>query len=636
MAAETHDNNYCRPYVLFFPCRVAVSALFQIFFCPNMSNLFRSSTATAALGSTRKSTNGGISSTTNNNSNNNNSRNNSSSASGRLVSVPVSDSNGGKTPRSSSHSAELPARVPEQEGANKRRSQIPALFLPKNSAKLLQQANASGTSTATVGGNKRKQTDIGGTLQQKKRSTKKSETNPPLPANDLLALRALIPTSRLSRDRAVSTAKRSDDRASPATNKPAGDRDVKKRKQGERSNSNIRNPAMQENGTNTKGAQLTIKNRRVGRPAQKGARVTTKNLTTAQNWLDQYPGYGLVLHKRVVGKLRCTLCPQDVVANKKSIESHIFSDSHVKQTKQGAHWKSRTKQIRLFVKQQAAEGIRVRGDRREESQLINRIHITQVLLRSGIPISRVDGEDNDLCYLLERGANCKISISHFRQLIPTVRDLEVDAIRQELSQLQSLSQGRPFISIIFDGSTKVEEAYVILFRWVEPTNMRIHQRLVAVELLDKSVNGAELGALILVTVLHKYHVDPKMVAAVICDGAPVNRTAYEMCLPSFSLASNILCHAHAANLVGNKATAQLSLAKEFFNHWNSLTESLFAKKVWLSQKPRRPKRKSRVRWGSEYSVALDVLHNFNAVLHVIGTQEFTFCEKIRPLLRDMI
>ena len=64
-------------------------------------------------------------------------------------------------------------------------------------------------------------------------------------------------------------------------------------------------------------------------------------------------------------------------------------------------------------------------------------------------------------------------------------------LREEESQMKMAMEGR-YVGVIFDGTTRLDEARAIVLRFVSDT-WEIEQRLVRVQLLSKSLTGEEIA-----------------------------------------------------------------------------------------------------------------------------------------------
>ena len=85
---------------------------------------------------------------------------------------------------------------------------------------------------------------------------------------------------------------------------------------------------------------------------------------------------------------------------------------------------------------------------------------------------------------MEENGYALSSSQDLRELIPPILCEERRKISEEISQ-------RP-VSLIFDGTTHVAEAVVVILRFVDD-QWTIQQRVVRLMLLAKSVNGEELA-----------------------------------------------------------------------------------------------------------------------------------------------
>ena len=101
-------------------------------------------------------------------------------------------------------------------------------------------------------------------------------------------------------------------------------------------------------------------------------------------------------------------------------------------------------------------------------------------MAAGIPLSKLDCPA--LREILEEN---RFRLSHSRHMM----DL-VPFILQECSRTRSEVQGK-CVSIIFDGTTRLREVLVVVLRYIE--DWEIHQRLVRVDFLQKSLNAEELA-----------------------------------------------------------------------------------------------------------------------------------------------
>ena len=103
------------------------------------------------------------------------------------------------------------------------------------------------------------------------------------------------------------------------------------------------------------------------------------------------------------------------------------------------------------------------------------------------------------------------------QYIPFVLEEEQSLIKKELSAATASM-------VIFDGSTRQEEALAVILRYID-LQWGIQQRLVRVHTLVKSLNASQLARELLTCILTQLNVKQDMLVGAVRDGAAVNGTA---------------------------------------------------------------------------------------------------------------
>ena len=108
------------------------------------------------------------------------------------------------------------------------------------------------------------------------------------------------------------------------------------------------------------------------------------------------------------------------------------------------------------------------------------VKVVQTFLKAGVPLNKVD----IFRHLLEENGTRLVERRSLSDLVPFVREQEVAQIRQEIA-------GRK-VSVIFDGTTRLGEALVIVIRFVTD-DWQITHRLIRLQLLAKSLAGEEIA-----------------------------------------------------------------------------------------------------------------------------------------------
>lgn len=157
-----------------------------------------------------------------------------------------------------------------------------------------------------------------------------------------------------------------------------------------------------------------------------------------------------------------------------------------------------------------------------------------------------------------------------RKLIPPILIEERRKISEEIAQKS--------VSVVFDGTTHVVEAIVVILRFIDD-QWDIQLRVVRLLLLAKSVTGEELAREIISTLSTRLQIHHDMLVASMRDRASVNNTAMQLVRVLYPNVFDIGCFAHTIDHVGEKFNTQVQ--KEFTSAWISLfSRSPKSKLAW--------------------------------------------------------
>ena len=145
-----------------------------------------------------------------------------------------------------------------------------------------------------------------------------------------------------------------------------------------------------------------------------------------------------------------------------------------------------------------------------EEVRVYRIKVVTSFLKAGVPLSKID------CFrdLLEENAFRLSQASNLSQLVPFIHQQEQISVKYQIDQQE--------ISIIFDGTTHVCEALVILVRFVDE-KWDIQERVVKLMLLAKSLTGEEVARQLIVSLTTELGIKSDLLIAAMCDSASVNK-----------------------------------------------------------------------------------------------------------------
>ena len=125
-------------------------------------------------------------------------------------------------------------------------------------------------------------------------------------------------------------------------------------------------------------------------------------------------------------------------------------------------------------------GTQLVGDGLPESTRVCQVKVVTAMLKAGVPLSKVDLFRD----LLEEHSYALTSSTNLRQLTPFIHQEELSKIKQEI-----LSQP---LSIIFDGTTHVCEAFVVVLRYLTD-DWELKQFVGQLKLLAKKMTGEEIS-----------------------------------------------------------------------------------------------------------------------------------------------
>ena len=170
------------------------------------------------------------------------------------------------------------------------------------------------------------------------------------------------------------------------------------------------------------------------------------------------------------------------------------------------------------------------GETLSEEVRFYRIKVVTSFLKAGVPLSKID------CFhdLLEENAFQISQAFYLSQLVPFIHQQEID---------------QKEISIIFDGTTHVCEALVILVRFVDE-KWNIQQCLVKLMLLAKSLTGEEVARQLIVSRTTELGIESDLLIAAMRDRASVNNVAIRTLSIVFPKVLDIGVFSHTLDHVG--------------------------------------------------------------------------------------
>ena len=331
------------------------------------------------------------------------------------------------------------------------------------------------------------------------------------------------------------------------------------------------------------------------------AAYVPKRVTPSQR-VSEFPGEQLVAS---AGKLFCKACKENLCLKRSVILNHIKSSKHASGKQALTTKQTRERDLALALERHDAQTNR-KGETLPEEQKVYRARVVYAFMEAGIPLSKLDCPA--LRELLEES---HFHLAHSRRmmdLVPFVLEEECTRIKREVS-------GK-LVSIIFDGTTRLGEVLVVVLRYVQ--DWEVHQRLVRVDFLQKSLNAEELARQIISALSVTLSIEYNNLVAAMRDGASVNAAAMRTLKIMYPMALDVRCISHTLDLIGDKfKVPTLSI---FFTLWISFfSHSAKLKALWKTRTGQSIATYSQTRWWSRWEVM---------------NQAFMMFGDIEPFLRE--
>ena len=179
------------------------------------------------------------------------------------------------------------------------------------------------------------------------------------------------------------------------------------------------------------------------------------------------------------GKLFCRACRETLSVKKSVVTQHIRSAKHSRGKDSVAKREKRERDISDMLKRYDKE-VHPVGESLPDDVRVHRVKVVLAFMKAGIPLAKIDF----LREILEENSHRLSSSQNLRQLVPFVQKQEQMAIKSEI-------EGK-HLSVIFDGTTHVCEAMVVVVRFIDE-QWQPRQRVARLMLLAKSPTGEEVA-----------------------------------------------------------------------------------------------------------------------------------------------
>lgn len=265
-------------------------------------------------------------------------------------------------------------------------------------------------------------------------------------------------------------------------------------------------------------------------------------------------------------KLFCCVCREELAVKKSVIEQHIKSRKH-QQGKETLQSKAKREvdNIAKSLKEYDAKH-QPSGETLPECTRLYRIRVLEAFLKAGVPLLKIDIFRG----LLEEHGYSLSDSSNLRKMIPFILESEIKQIKESIH-----------ISVIFEGTTHVCEALVVVVRYVDD-DWVIQEKVCRLMLLAKSLSGEEVARQLITALSTQLSVPAHLVLAFMRDRAAVNGVAMRTVSILYNKMIDIGCFSHTLDLVWQKMN--IPILSEFVKHWISLfSHSPKTRLAWKEQ-----------------------------------------------------
>ena len=229
-------------------------------------------------------------------------------------------------------------------------------------------------------------------------------------------------------------------------------------------------------------------------------------------------------------------CSAELAGRKNVITNHIQSAKHQAGKSRLVSKEAKEKDI--------AEVLIATGQQRHPvretlplDHRIYRVKVVKTFIRAAVPLSKLE----IFRELLQENAYRLTDCRHMSDLVPLV-------LSQEVAQIEEIAD-RP----ISDGTTRLGEAMAVVLRFVD-SDFCIQQRLVRMQLLEKSMTREEIAHELISTLSVQYSIKPDLLLTAMHDRASTNNVALRTLKVVYPTVVDVGCISHTLDLVGEKFT----------------------------------------------------------------------------------
>lgn len=320
-----------------------------------------------------------------------------------------------------------------------------------------------------------------------------------------------------------------------------------------------------------------------------------KSMSPSQR-VNKFPGENLTVS---AGKLFCRACRECLALKRSVVANHIKCTKHTNSKRRLLEKEARERDLAQSLRAHDAQTHR-KGETLPDEQNVYHVKVIMAFMEAGIPLVKLDCQS--LRDLLQDNGYRLTDTRHMFDLVPFV-------LQEERSRLREEVQGK-CVSVIFVGTTQLGEVLAVVVRFISDWN--IHQRLLRLKFLMKSMCGEELARELISVLSVTLGVESHRLLVAMRDGASVNTAAMRIVAVMYPKLLDLQCISHTLDIVGDKF--KVPTLNLFMTLWVSLfAHSAKVKALWKDMSGKAMATYSKTRWWSKWEMMNQVLVQYGDI-----------------------
>jgi hypothetical protein len=274
------------------------------------------------------------------------------------------------------------------------------------------------------------------------------------------------------------------------------------------------------------------------RGRQKAVRATPETKVPLVERLKQFPGTSLSI---IAGKLHCMCCKYSCPNKWSTIDGHMKRRKHAKNY---VAWRLRSvdddELKTVLIEYYTGHPDEANTCLQNPNEMIFRYRTTETFLASGVALNVCDM----MRPLLERTGLSLTSSTHLKVYVPKIESAEFALLEEEMRE--------QYISVSFDGTTRLGEAINTTARWC-PSTFDLQVRLIDFSTMEKHLSGKELAIHEQDLIMRRRAIPPSHLVNISRDSCATNGVACRALVERpFTNSCDMMCISHTFSNCGKR------------------------------------------------------------------------------------